>query len=61
MELPAPRMFWPRDIWSLYAPKGALADFKETGHRQPALRCINHMVRGRSTGCRGQRLIKEQS
>ena len=31
MEEPAPRMFWPREIWGRYA--GELADFKEHKNR----------------------------
>ncbi|KAK3258359.1 squalene synthetase-like protein, partial [Cymbomonas tetramitiformis] len=43
-ELPAPRMFWPRDIWSRYAPNGKLEDFKDPAHQKEALQCLNHMV-----------------
>lgn len=43
MEEPAPRMFWPRDIWGRYGT--ALADFKEPANRRQAVRCLNHMVR----------------
>ncbi|KAG2450142.1 hypothetical protein HYH02_000245 [Chlamydomonas schloesseri] len=42
MEEPAPRMFWPRDIWGKYAP--ALADFKEPGNRRAAVQCLNDMI-----------------
>lgn len=49
MEEPAPRMFWPRDIWGTYAPNGVLEDFKEPAARPAALRCLNHMVRPRRT------------
>lgn len=42
MEEPAPRMFWPRDIWSKYADK--LEDLKEPANRTQAVRCLNHMV-----------------
>jgi farnesyl-diphosphate farnesyltransferase len=31
MEEPAPRMFWPREIWGRYA--GELADFKALKNR----------------------------
>lgn len=41
-EEPAPRMFWPRDVWGLYATE--LADFKEPKNRQDALKCLNHMI-----------------
>lgn len=41
-EEPAPRMFWPRDVWNLYATE--LADFKEPENRQEALKCLNHMI-----------------
>ena len=43
MEEPAPRMFWPRDIWSKYAT--TLEDFKEPANRTKAVQCLNHMVR----------------
>lgn len=36
VEEPAPRMFWPREIWGQYA--GELADFKETKNRCSLLR-----------------------
>lgn len=42
MEEPAPRMFWPREIWGRYADE--LAAFKEPSHRKAAVRCLNHMV-----------------
>lgn len=43
-ELPAPRMFWPREIWSRYAPSGELEDFKDPAHEMEALQCLNHMI-----------------
>ncbi len=43
MEEPAPRMFWPRDIWGQYAKE--LANFKDPANRDAAVRCLNHMVR----------------
>jgi hypothetical protein len=43
-ELPAPRMFWPRDVWGRYASH--LEDFKEPGARTAAVQCLNHLVRG---------------
>lgn len=41
-EEPAPRMFWPRCVWSLYAP--SLAHFRDPVHAPSALRCLNHLV-----------------
>lgn len=41
-ELPAPRMFWPREIWGQYAEK--LGDFKIPEHREDAVMCLNHMI-----------------
>lgn len=43
MEEPAPRMFWPREIWGQYGRQ--LADFKRPDCRTAALHCLNHMVR----------------
>ncbi|KXZ56552.1 hypothetical protein GPECTOR_1g496 [Gonium pectorale] len=42
MEEPAPRMFWPREIWGRYG--ATLADFKEPANRQRAVQCLNHMI-----------------
>jgi phytoene/squalene synthetase len=42
MEEPAPRMFWPREIWGQYGD--GLAGFKEPENRRAAVRCLNHMV-----------------
>lgn len=42
LEEPAPRMFWPREIWGNYADD--LAAFKDPANRPAALRCLNHMV-----------------
>ena len=42
MEEPKPRMFWPKEIWHLYAEK--LEDFKRPTHRAKALQCLNHMI-----------------
>lgn len=44
MEEPAPRMFWPREIWGRYGRQ--LSDFKETSplERKAAVQCLNHMV-----------------
>ncbi|DBB12544.1 TPA: hypothetical protein ACH3X3_005339 [Trebouxia sp. C0006] len=41
-EEPAPRMFWPKEIWGLYGE--ALADFKEPSNASQAVQCLNHMV-----------------
>ncbi|KAG1666441.1 hypothetical protein FOA52_015111 [Chlamydomonas sp. UWO 241] len=42
LEEPAPRMFWPKEIWGMYGK--SLADFKEPSKREAALRCLNHMI-----------------
>lgn len=42
MEEPAPRMFWPREIWGLYAKE--LGEFKLGCNREKAVACLNHMV-----------------
>jgi farnesyl-diphosphate farnesyltransferase len=42
LEEPAPRMFWPREIWGRYATQ--LADFKSPDNRGQAVQCLNHMV-----------------
>lgn len=43
LEEPAPRMFWPREIWGLYAPQ--LSDFKYAAEESSAaVLCLNHMV-----------------
>jgi len=42
MEEPAPRMFWPREIWGKYAEK--LDEFKEPENREEAVKCLNHMI-----------------
>lgn len=36
------RTFWPKEIWSCYAP--TLASFKHPNHRQQAVFCLNHMI-----------------
>lgn len=41
-EEPAPRMFWPKEIWGQYAKK--LADLKEPENAQAAVQCLNHMI-----------------
>nr|AND81098.1 ayame triterpene biosynthesis protein 3 [Botryococcus braunii] len=41
-EEPAPRMFWPREIWGQYAKE--LTDFKDPANEKAAVRCLNHMV-----------------
>jgi len=41
-EEPAPRMFWPKEIWELYG--GALSDFKDPENIDSALMCLNHMI-----------------
>lgn len=42
-EEPAPRMFWPKEIWGKYGK--TLADFKSGEHAIEAVQCLNHMVR----------------
>lgn len=42
-EEPAPRMFWPKEIWGKYCT--ALADFKSEDRAMDAVRCLNHMVK----------------
>lgn len=41
-EEPAPRMFWPAEIWGRYA--ASLDEFKEKEATPAALACLNHMV-----------------
>lgn len=41
-EEPAPRMFWPKEIWGSYATK--LADFTEPANTPAAVCCLNAMV-----------------
>jgi len=41
-EEPAPRMFWPKEIWGHYAQE--LEDFKDAERREAALACLNHMI-----------------
>lgn len=45
MEIPAPRMFWPRDVWSKYAKQ--LEDFKlleYPDNEDDALNCLNELI-----------------
>lgn len=41
-EEPAPRMFWPRDVWGRYARD--LADLKEVANRPQALGALDDLV-----------------
>lgn len=41
-ELPAPRMFWPREIWGQYGE--SLDSFKEPENSKAAVKCLNHLV-----------------
>ena len=41
-EEPAPRMFWPRDVWGKYA--SALAAFKEPECGVAAVGCLNELI-----------------
>lgn len=43
-EEPAPRMFWPKEIWGEYARR--LADLKLERNKTKAVECLNHMVSG---------------
>jgi farnesyl-diphosphate farnesyltransferase len=43
-EEPAPRMFWPHEIWGQYGR--SLEDFKQPGNRRAAVQCLNHLVSG---------------
>eukprot|EP00958_Prasinococcus_capsulatus_P002200 scaffold201_cov405-Prasinococcus_capsulatus_cf.AAC.24 len=42
MEEPAPRMFWPKEIWGKYAKK--LDEFKEPENIDQAVCCLNAMI-----------------
>jgi farnesyl-diphosphate farnesyltransferase len=42
MEEPAPRMFWPQEIWGKYGR--TLAAFKDPANRKAAVECLNNMV-----------------
>lgn len=41
-EEPAPRVFWPKEIWGQYGQR--LEDFKERENLDAALQCLNHMI-----------------
>jgi hypothetical protein len=41
-EEPAPRMFWPKEVWGQYA--SSLEDFKEPANAEQAVACLNHLV-----------------
>ena len=41
-EEPAPRMFWPKEIWGKHAKK--LADLKEPKHAKAAVAALNEMI-----------------
>ena len=41
-EEPAPRMFWPKEIWGGYARR--LSDLKNERHADEAVHCLNHMI-----------------
>ncbi|CAH2053172.1 unnamed protein product [Thlaspi arvense] len=41
-EVPKPRKFWPRQIWSKYADK--LEDFKDEENSTKAVQCLNDMI-----------------
>ena len=42
MEEPAPRMFWPREVWGKHAK--SLDEFKEPENREAAVRCMNELI-----------------
>ncbi|GLC35682.1 hypothetical protein PLESTB_000483400 [Pleodorina starrii] len=42
MEEPAPRMFWPKEVWGRYG--SSLDDFKSPANRKQAVQCLNHLV-----------------
>ncbi|KAK9822619.1 hypothetical protein WJX74_010934 [Apatococcus lobatus] len=42
MEEPAPRMFWPREIWGKYV--SSLDDLRHPQNEAAALHCLNHMI-----------------
>merc|ERR1712178_386723 len=42
MEEPAPRMFWPKEIWGKYAK--ALDEFKDPENREMAVNCLNELI-----------------
>ncbi|KAK9826814.1 hypothetical protein WJX81_003825 [Elliptochloris bilobata] len=41
-EEPAPRMFWPREVWGRYTER--LDAFKQPAQRRVAVRCLNALV-----------------
>jgi len=41
-EIPAPRMFWPREIWGKYATR--LEDLKHPDNSENAVKCLNAMI-----------------
>ncbi|KIZ04121.1 farnesyl-diphosphatefarnesyltransferase [Monoraphidium neglectum] len=41
-EEPAPRMFWPREVWGRYA--SSLDEFKDPANRTAAIHCLNDLV-----------------
>lgn len=41
-EEPAPRMFWPKEIWGRYVER--LEDLQSVEHHDQALACLNHMI-----------------
>ncbi|KAK9789390.1 hypothetical protein WJX73_009521 [Symbiochloris irregularis] len=41
-EEPAPRMFWPKEIWGKYGR--VLEDFKDPANSAAAVQCLNHLV-----------------
>lgn len=42
MEEPAPRMFWPKEIWGKHGD--SLEDFKDPENAEAAVACLNDMV-----------------
>ncbi|KAI3429253.1 hypothetical protein D9Q98_005350 [Chlorella vulgaris] len=41
-EEPRPRMWWPKDVWGLYAD--SLEAFRDPAQSTPALHCLNHLI-----------------
>ncbi|KAG0632443.1 hypothetical protein M758_1G329000 [Ceratodon purpureus] len=41
-EIPAPRMFWPHEIWGKFGTK--LEDFKHEDNSENAVKCLNAMI-----------------
>ncbi|OXA48930.1 Botryococcus squalene synthase [Folsomia candida] len=42
LQIPQPRIFWPKEVWSKYAEK--LDDFLLPGNKQAAINCCNELI-----------------